>query len=171
MRQSSGPCVGVPVATLALRRSPLGEPGCVVPVWHAEIFPPRCKLCIVAGRLCVELKPHKEFFAGGSLLGPETSRNRRQALSKPLESISQQSQRAARQKSNNRAEVLCRKAVSVETPVVQAETEFWLPPGAAALGTNTTGLDQGLLDVSITPRASILETSSLMLDLTLSATL
>ncbi|KAJ1186143.1 hypothetical protein NDU88_002926 [Pleurodeles waltl] len=46
-----------------------------------------------------------------SLFGPETSGNRRQALSRPLESTSQQSQRTVRQQGNNRAAVLCRKAV------------------------------------------------------------
>ncbi|KAJ1155892.1 hypothetical protein NDU88_008617 [Pleurodeles waltl] len=66
---------------LVLRRSPLGEPGCVVPVRCVVIFLPGCRL------------------------------EQEQAQSKPLESTSQKSQGAARQQGNSKAAVLFSKAV------------------------------------------------------------
>ncbi|KAJ1181135.1 hypothetical protein NDU88_006345 [Pleurodeles waltl] len=83
---------------LTLRRSPVGEPGCVVSVCRAVIFSPWCRLCVY-------------FLQRGSLFGSETSENRRQAQSKPLDSTSQQSQSAARQQGNSKAAVLFSKAV------------------------------------------------------------
>ncbi|KAJ1141290.1 hypothetical protein NDU88_007624 [Pleurodeles waltl] len=97
--------------SLALRRSSIAKSGSVVPdLACSEIF--------TASRLCISWQAVRKIFAAlgfqlqeRSVFGPETSGNRGQALSKPLESTSAAEQESSKTAGQQQGSSPLQKAV------------------------------------------------------------